>query len=396
MPDQSKKRTIRIFAAASFFNDMGSDMIYPVWPLFVTTVLNANMAVLGFIDGLGEALVSISQAVSGILSDRWGKRKVFIWVGYMFGSLSRLGYAVSTAWQHLIPFRILDRGGKIRSAPRDAIIADISTRDERGRNFGLLRSMDNLGAVAGILICIALVNLIGYRNLFFLAAIPSAVAFLLVLFMIREPKEALKAIRKKYSLRHLDRNLRLFLILSALFSLGSFSYSFLLIYAREFGFKVEFVPVLYLIFTLMAAGFSYFFGRLADRVGRKPVLILSYVLWALVAVVFLFFREHAGIIIAFVLYGLHRAALEPVQKTLVSELSVPEYRASTLGGYQMVIGLCALPASAVAGILWDRIGFTVPLFVSLGLTAAAVVMMLFVSESAAYPPGRSSAQSISR
>jgi len=121
MEKKETRKTVRTFAFASFLNDLGSDMIYPVWPLFVTSVLGANMAVLGFIDGLGEAIVSISQAASGYVSDRLRRRKIFIWTGYLFGSLSRIGYALSTLWQHLIPFKIMDMAGKIRGAPRDAI-----------------------------------------------------------------------------------------------------------------------------------------------------------------------------------------------------------------------------------------------------------------------------------
>jgi MFS family permease len=142
------------FALASFLNDFGSDMVYPIWPLFVTSILKADMAVLGFIDGLGDAVVSISQAISGYLADRLRRRKIFVWTGYLFGSASRIGYAFSTVWGYLIPFRILDRAGKMRGAPRDAIIADISTDENRGKNFGLLRAMDNLGAVCGIIVCV--------------------------------------------------------------------------------------------------------------------------------------------------------------------------------------------------------------------------------------------------
>lgn len=125
--EKEQKKIIRTFAAASFLNDLGSDIIYPIWPLFVTMILKANMAALGFLDGIGEALVSLSQAASGYLSDRIKKRKIFIWTGYLLGALSRLGYAVSSVWPHLIPFRALDRVGKIRSAPRDAFVADAST-----------------------------------------------------------------------------------------------------------------------------------------------------------------------------------------------------------------------------------------------------------------------------
>jgi MFS family permease len=380
MEPKEKKNTIRVFLWASFLNDMGSDMIYPVWPLFITTVLNANMAALGFLDGLGEALVSISQAASGYLSDRIRKRKVFIWSGYLCGAISRVGYGLSGTWQHLIPFRILDRAGKMRGAPRDAMVADLSAKANRGKNFGSLRAMDNLGAVCGILICIVLAGPLGYRKLFLLAALPTAIGTFLILAGIKEPKTDHARIYKGLALKDLDNNFKLFLFLSVLFALGSFSYSFLLIYSKTLGFKASLVPVLYLVFTAVAALFSLPFGRLSDKVGRKPVLILSFVLWGLVSLCFMFFQSHAAIFLAFVFYGLHKAALEPVQKTFVAELAPPDFRASCLGGFQMVTGLCALPASLAAGVLWDKIGMLVPLFLSLGLTIVSTVMLIFVKE----------------
>ena len=374
------KKAMRAFAAASFLNDMGSDIIYPIWPLFVTGILKANMAALGFLDGLGEALVSLSQAASGYLSDRLKKRKIFIWTGYACGSLSRLGYAISTIWQHLIPFRILDRMGKIRGAPRDAMVADISTDRTRGRNFGLLRTMDNSGAFLGILIGITFWNIVGYRLLFALAAIPSAVGALLIFLKIKDGRRSERKIYKGLSLKDIDANLRLYIVLNALYSLGAFSYSFLMIYAARSGFKSSFVPFLYLLFTAVAAGLSLPFGRLSDKIGRKPVLLMSYLFWALVSLGIIYGRGLPVIIVAFVLYGIHRAALDPVQRTLVTELCPPAFRASSLGAFQMIVGLCALPASLLAGLIWERFGMPAPFHVSLGLTGAAALLLLFVKE----------------
>jgi len=378
MKQKESAKIIGTFSIASFLNDFGSDMIYPIWPLFITSFSGANMAVLGLIDGLGDAVVSLSQAGSGYLSDRLRKRKIFIWTGYLFGSISRIGYALSLVWQHLIPFRILDRSGKMRGAPRDAIVADISTKENRASKFGLLRAMDNLGAVCGIITCILLFSCLGYRNLFFLASVPSLISVLLVLAFIKERKT--KRIYEGLSLKDLTPNFIFFLFLSALFALGSFSYSFLLVYAKEFGFKEAFIPLLYLTFTAVASLMSLPFGKLADRLKRKTVLILAYLLFGLMCFGFIYVKSYVGILMLFAVYGLHKAAIEPVQRTLVSELSPTRYRASTLGAFQMVIGICALPASLLAGLLWTSVEKIAPFYFSLGLTALATILMLFVKE----------------
>ncbi len=379
-PEREAKKTIRVFAVSSFLNDMGSDMIYPVWPLFVTEVLKADMAALGFLDGLGDALVSLSQAASGYLSDRLRKRKIFIWLGYLCGALSRLGYAAAAVWPHLVPSRVLDRLGKIRNPPRDAEVADLSAPSNRGRNFGLLRAMDNLGAVCGILLAIVFLNALGYRRLFALAAIPSLIAVVLILLFIKEKKTDGSKAYKGLSFRDLDRNFKLFLVLGGLFALGAFSYSFLLIYARRAGYRTAFIPVLYLVFTATASLLSLPFGRLSDRIGRKPVLHLAFLFWAAVCVIVMARPGRLLLPLIFVLYGIHKAALDPVQKTLLTELSPADRRASSLGGFQMIIGLCALPASLGAGWLWVRLGDTAPFALSFGLTLAAIVLLFFVKE----------------
>lgn len=388
--DKQTKKTIRTFALASFFNDFGSDIIYPIWPLFLTTVLRANMAAVGLLDGLGDALVSISQAVAGYVSDRIKKRKIFIWVGYLCGSISRLGYAVSAVWPQAIPFKVLDRAGKMRGAPRDALVADISVDSNRGKHFGLLRAMDNLGAVAGILVCIAFVNLLGYRLLFALAAIPSLISVILILTAIKEPSVLRTRVFKGLAFKDIDGNFRLYFVLNGLFALGAFSYSFLLVYAQRSWVKVSFlgismtgiktVPLLYLLFTAVAALMSLPFGKLSDIIGRKKVMFLAFGFWAAVSAAILVSHRDWLIILVFVFYGLHRAAIEPVQKALVSELSPAAFRASSLGAFQMVIGLAALPASLTAGLLWDKVGLRAPFVVSLVLTSLSAVMLLFVRE----------------
>lgn len=379
-PKEQNKRSIQAFAWASFLNDFGSDMIYPVWPLFVTSVMGANMAMLGLIDGLGEAFVSISKAISGYISDRIRKRKFFIWSGYILGSISRLGYALAPTWHWLIPLKILDRSGKIRSAPRDALVADISTDQNRGGNFGLMKAMDNLGAVCGIVVCLLLFEHIGFTNLFLIAALPSLASAFLIYKYIKENKISDKKLFADFTFKDLDANFKLFLILNSVFTLGAFSYSFLLIFAGKSGFKATYLPIFYLIITVTAAIFSLPMGKLSDKIGRKKLMYLAFILWAAICISFILSTNSIVVIAAFVLYGLHKAALETVQKTYTSELCPDCFRATGLGVFQMAIGICALPASLIAGFLWDNINMQAPFYLSLVLSLVACFMLLFLKE----------------
>jgi MFS family permease len=372
------KRVVYTFALASFLNDFGSDIIYPLWPLFVTTFLGANMVILGFVDGLGVAIVSISQAVSGYLSDRLGKRKMFIWIGYLFGSFSRIGYALSKTWQWLVPFKILDRSGKMRGAPRDAMVADASTDENRGSNFGLLRSMDHLGASCGIIASLLLFPRLGYQKLFLLAAVPSIIGSCVILVLIKE--RGTRDVSKGFSFKELDSNFTVFLLLSSIFAVGNFSYSFLLVYAKSLGFEASLVPVLYLIFTVVASLMAAPFGKIADKMGRKKVHLLAYLFFGLMCLGFLFVQQSIFMIPLSVLYGLHLAAIEPGQKTLASELAPTTYRASTLGTFKMVVGLASLPAGLIAGFLWESLGHWTPFAFALLLSIVSSILLVFVKE----------------
>jgi MFS family permease len=276
----------------------------------------------------------------------------------------------------------------MRGAPRDAIIADISTDQNRGRNFGLLRAMDNLGAVCGVITCLVLVSLYTLDfvpQLLIIASVPSLIGATIVFIFIKDRKT--NKIYKGLSLKDLTPNFKLFLFLSSIFALGSFSYSFLLIYVRDLSLETTLLPMLeiqillYLLFTVVASLTSLPFGWLADKAGRKTVLILSFVFWGLVCFSFPFATSIAPIAALFALYGLHKGAIEPSQKALVSELSPQGYRASTLGAFQMITGLCALPASLMAGVLWYALGSFVPFYLSLTLTIIASVLLLLIKEN---------------
>jgi MFS family permease len=304
---------------------------------------------------------------------------VFVWVGYLLGGLARIGYALATSWAFLVPFRVLDRSGKIRSTPRDAMVADLTTSADRGRRFGFLRLMDNTGAVIGVLVSIVLVGLVPMRTLFLLAALPSFAAVLLVWWRVREP--AVTALHHPHlHLRDLKPNLWRFLFASACFELAAFSYSFLLLAAGAHGVSVLSLPWLYLLFTLSAAVVSLPAGWLVDRYGRRPLVQVALGVWLLLCLLFVFSHSMWALALGFILYGVHKGILDPAQKTLLTELAPREFRASVLGSFQLMVGTCSLLASLIAGLLWDAQGPQAPFLLSGGLTLVALLLMMRVTE----------------
>ncbi|MHA1860919.1 MAG: MFS transporter, partial [Candidatus Ranarchaeia archaeon] len=379
-----------------FLNDMGSDVVFSIWPVFVT-LLGGNPFILGVVDGIGELIVNIAKGFSGFISDKIKRRKPFIWLGYIAGGTSRLLYGTSLSWHWLLPARALDRAGKIRGSPRDALIADVSSTTTRGRNFGILRSLDNIGALVGISVTLLFVMFIlpftytiysislldGLRLLFLMAAIPSFVGAIIIFTRIPEFRRAKDSMVLQIPQMH--KTLVLFTVISMVFAFASFSFSLVTLYAGNYLIipsinPVVGVPFAYLIFTIAASVSSMPMGKLSDRIGRRPSLILGYAFFAAMCTFFLFEPNSLLIVLALIFYGLSLGATIPIQRAFVSELSPPSLRASVLGFYQMAIGVVSLPSSAIAGFLWVVYGSSMPFLVSLILALICCVLIPFISE----------------
>ena len=376
---EKNKKTVWLFSLGAFLNDFGYYTVITIWPIFVTSVIGASVTFLGFIDGLGDAFVSLSQAGSGFLSDKLRKRKVFIWLGYFLAFVSRIIYAVSYQPWHLIPGKILDRAGKMRDAPRDAIVADITPREKRASAFGMLRAADRGGAVIGLIASILLVGYFSYRQMFLLAAIPSLVGSLIVLFFVREHARA-DHLKPVFSFKFISHDLKIFTLTSAIFTLGAFSDSFYILAASRLGVSLKFVPLFFLVFLFCSSVFAIPFGKLSDKIGRIFVVAAAFILFIIVNLIFIFYSSFWMILLAFVALGIHSAAYEGNLKTIVAEFAPSYLRSSIIGSFQMLIGLIALPASLVAGILWDSIGLKAPFVLSLSFACIALILLCFVRE----------------
>jgi MFS family permease len=356
-------RNIILLGLTSLLTDISTEMVYPILPFFLVSSLGATPAVLGLIEGVAESLASILKVFSGYISDRFRKRRPLTIAGYTGSAFGKLLLYVAGSWGVVFAARVVDRFGKgIRTAPRDALIVESSSHGKRGGAFGLHRTLDNTGAAIGVLLAILLLTAKpgDYSRIFAWSILPAALGVVL-LFFVREPQHheerAVAVVRLRWN--SLPRKLRMFLVISLIFSLGNSSNAFLLLRAGGGRLDTAHILLLYLVYNIVHAVVSYPAGRASDRFGRKHVLIAGYLLFSVVYFGFAFLPGGggAGVIWSlFVLYGLFSAFTDGVEKALVSDLAPSDVRATAIGLHAMLVGIGLFPASFIAGQLWTNVG----------------------------------------
>ena len=366
----------------SLLTDASSEMVYPVLPLYLSNVLGAPVAAIGLIESLAEATASFMKVGSGWLSDHVGRRKPLIALGYALSNLAKPVLAITASWPAVLVLRLTDRLGKgIRTAPRDALIAESSSEADRGRSFGVHRALDTVGAAIGPFVAWAVLSLSpgAYRTIFLISAIPGTLAILFVVLAVRDTgrrhtaREATRITFKAFS-----PPLLAFTAISFVFGVANSSDALLILRAQDLGVSAAVIPLMYVVFNLVAASLAAPFGVRSDQVGRRRLLVFGFAGYALVYLGFALARSSATPWLLFGLYGIPYAATEGMTRAYVCDLAGPERRATVLGAYTFVLGLAALPASALAGLLWDRVSPAAPFLLSAGLMASSSLALLIV------------------
>jgi MFS family permease len=360
-------------------------MIYPLLPLFLSTVLGANASFIGAIEGAAESTAALLKLASGWWSDKIRKRKPLVVIGYGIATVARPFTAIAQTAFQVLAIRVTDRVGKgLRTAPRDALLADSTDEESRGSAFGFHAAMDNAGAVLGPLIAFLLLRQFNFslRHVFWLAAIPGALAFIVLVVAVKEVEGRQKITS---STTHLDPKVKLgrrfwmYIAVVFLFTLGNSTDAFLLLRANQLGVAVALAPILWAFLNFVKAALGTWGGSLSDRFGRKPLIIAG---WAVYAIVYFGFARathqwHAWAL--FASYALFYAFTEGTEKAFVADLIPRERRGAAFGWFNLAIGLGALPASLIFGAIWDRSGAPTAFMFGASLAILASVGMFFVA-----------------
>ncbi|WP_257984348.1 MFS transporter [Neobacillus cucumis] len=374
---------IFVLGMVSLMTDLSSQMIVPILPLYLTSVLHVQVGTVGMIEGMAESTASLLKFFSGWMSDRFGKRKWLMVGGYGLSNLIKPFFALSSTWGQVLFIRFADRFGKgIRTSPRDAILADTTTKEERGKAFGFRRSMDTLGAALGPLVTYFILLSHGsYQSVFWLSAIPGLIATLLLIFFLKDKRNPVKTEGKrlpKISFKGLSSRFVLFTLITMLFTIGNFSDAFLILRAKDVGMAPAYIPLTYFAYNIITSIFSTPFGMISDRVGRRPVLMTGYVMFALIYLGFGLVHTVTGMWILFFIYGLYYATTEGIQKAYVADLVPEEQRGLAMGTFNALTGIAVLPASVMAGFLWQSFGAFTAFGVSSVLAMISALLMFIL------------------
>ncbi len=385
------ERNVFLLGLVSFFNDLSSEMVYPLLPFFLVRVLGAGALFLGLVEGLADSVASLLQIVSGWYSDRLRKRKGLAGAGYLLSGASRgLLALVIAPWQALLAWFFNRVGKGVRTAPRDALIADSCTYQDRGRSFGYHRAMDHLGALTGAALASILLAAVtsDYRAIFAIAFIPVALSIIIIALGVREREsnplpcesEAADSQRIKLSLKHFDRPFKIFLLAVFCFTLGNSSDAFLLLRAGEVAkIPLALIPALWGVLHVVKAIANIQGGTFSDRMGRKRVLILGWFIYFLAYLGFAFASSAAWFWFLLVIYGIYYMT-EAAGKALVADLVSSHLRGTAFGMYNFIISVSLLPASLLMGLLWQTVGARYAFILGSSLAALACLILLWVRE----------------
>ena len=371
-------KNILSLGLVSLFTDLSTEMAYPIIPVFLKEVLKVQPLFIGLIEAIAESTASILKTFSGYISDRLKKRKLFILIGYSLSAIAKPLLAFASQGWHVLMVRFSDRVGKgIRTAPRDALIADSAKDSYLGRTYGFHRALDTLGAMLGPLTAFIILALSGnnYRLLFGLAVIPGIVAIAIILLGVREIVPEAKRVFT-FSFRQLDPRLKVFLMIMVIFTLGNSSDAFLLLRARNIGVPATMIPLLWLAFNVSYFMWAFPAGVLSDRIGRRKTIFLGLMIFSLCYTAFSF--NHSPLIIwfIFILYGLYYGFTEGNLRAYVADLTTPEIRATAFGIYHTVVGITLLPANLLMGLLWQKFGFQTALLLGASLSFVSGIALI--------------------
>lgn len=372
------KPQVILLGIAALLNDAASELIYPLLPIFLTTTLGATPVVIAIIEGAADCLASILKYFSGVWSDRTRRRKPLIVSGYALATAARALIAAATMWPLVFTARLVDRTGKgMRSAPRDAMISDVTPPGQRGRAYGFHRALDHTGAIVGPLLAVLLLDRLGFtlRETFLFAVIPGAIAAVMLAFLLREERAPEAAADSKPETRNapLPPSFKRAIVAISLFSLANSSDAFLLLQAHAAGVSTAMLPLLWAAHHVIKSLFSTSAGAMSDRGHRRRLLIAGWSSYALIYVLFPFAHSLVAFVILFVLYAIPFTLTEGAERSWIADLVPAESRGRSFGIYYLANGLCVLAGTALFGVLYQQLSARVAFFTGAALALAAVI-----------------------